>query len=129
LTVGRLARLAGLSPYHFIQAFRAHAGQTPHQYLRARRIERAKELRPDVPRRPLTAISEKQGRPGDTAPAEEGVLGSGVFHVDDCHKTYEDLKKKGVQFAPEDRFYGVEAIMKDGLGNWFSMTQAKAWQG
>ena len=43
----------------------------------------------------------------------------------------EDLKKKGVQFAgaPEDRFYGVEAIMKDGLGNWFSMTQPKAWQG
>jgi hypothetical protein len=36
-----------------------------------------------------------------------------------------------VQFAgaPEDRFYGVEAIMKDGLGNWFSMTQPKAWQG
>ena len=44
LTVGRLARLAGLSPHHFIRAFRAHAGQTPHQYLRARRIERAKEL-------------------------------------------------------------------------------------
>ena len=30
--------------------------------------------------------------------------------VDDCHKTYEDVKKKGVQFAgaPEDRFYGVK---------------------
>jgi hypothetical protein len=37
----------------------------------------------------------------------------------------------GVQFAgaPEDRFYGIEAIMKDGLGNWFSMTQPKPWQG
>ena len=47
------------------------------------------------------------------------------------HRINEDLKKKGVQFAgaPEDRFYGVEAIMKDGLGNWFSMTQPKAWQG
>jgi predicted enzyme related to lactoylglutathione lyase len=56
------------------------------------------------------------------------VLGSGVFQVDDCHKTYEDLKKKGVQVAgaPADRFYGVGAIMKDGLGNWFSMTQPKA---
>ena len=62
---------------------------------------------------------------------KKGVLGSGVFQVDDCRKTYEDLKKKGVQFtaAPEDRFYGVEAIMKDGLGNWFSMTQPKEWQG
>jgi hypothetical protein len=55
----------------------------------------------------------------------KGVLGSGVFEVDDCRKTYEDLKAKGVQFAgpPEERFYGIEAIMKDGQGNWFSMTQ------
>jgi hypothetical protein len=85
---------------------------------------------------PLTAISEKRGRLSADRFSlrlllKKGVLGSGVFPVDDCHKTYEDLKKKGVQFAgaPEDRFYGVEAIMKDGLGNWFSMTQPKAWQG
>jgi hypothetical protein len=47
--------------------------------------------------------------------------------VDDCHKTYEELKAKGVQFAgaPQERFYGIEAIMKDGMGNWFSMTQHK----
>lgn len=61
----------------------------------------------------------------------KGVLGARVFQVDDCRKTYEELKQKGVQFAsaPEDRFYGIEAIMKDGLGNWFSMTQPKPWQG
>jgi catechol 2,3-dioxygenase-like lactoylglutathione lyase family enzyme len=61
---------------------------------------------------------------------DKGVLGSGVFEVDDCRKTYEELKQKGVQFAgaPEERMYGVEAIMKDGLGNWFSMTQPKDWQ-
>lgn len=55
------------------------------------------------------------------------VLGAGVFEVDDCRKTYEELKAKGVQFAgpPEERFYGIEAIVKDGLGNWFSMTQHK----
>jgi catechol 2,3-dioxygenase-like lactoylglutathione lyase family enzyme len=58
---------------------------------------------------------------------KKGVLGSGVFEVDDCHKTYEELKAKGVQFAgaPQERFYGIEAIMKDGMGNWFSMTQHK----
>ena len=58
---------------------------------------------------------------------KKGVLGSGVFQVDDCQKTYDQLKSRGVQFAgaPEDKFYGVEAIMKDGLGNWFSMTQHK----
>jgi catechol 2,3-dioxygenase-like lactoylglutathione lyase family enzyme len=60
----------------------------------------------------------------------KGILGGGVFQVDDCRRTYEDLKKKGVQFAgaPEERFYGIEAIMKDGVGNWFSMTQPKEWK-
>jgi hypothetical protein len=24
---------------------------------------------------------------------------------------------------PEEKFYGVEALMKDNSGNWFSMTQ------
>lgn len=58
------------------------------------------------------------------------LLGAGVFQVDDCRKTYEELKQKGVHFAgaPTDNFYGIEAVMKDGLGNWFSMTQPKAWQ-
>ena len=58
---------------------------------------------------------------------KKGLLGAGVFQVDDCRKTYEELSKKGVQFAgaPEDRFYGVEAVMRDGLGNWFSMTEPK----
>ncbi len=44
LTVERLADLAGLSTFHFIRAFRAAFGETPHQYLRARRLDRAKEL-------------------------------------------------------------------------------------
>jgi AraC-like DNA-binding protein len=43
LPVERLGRMAGLSTFHFIRAFRAVTGQTPHQYLRARRIARAQE--------------------------------------------------------------------------------------
>jgi hypothetical protein len=27
---------------------------------------------------------------------------------------------------PEDKFYGVEALLKDNSGNWFSMTQPHA---
>jgi AraC-like DNA-binding protein len=42
--VSDLAEIAGLSPFHFIRAFRAAVGQTPHQYLRARRIARARDL-------------------------------------------------------------------------------------
>ena len=58
---------------------------------------------------------------------KKGVLGAGAFETPDCKATYDALKSKGVQFAgpPEERFYGTEAIMRDGQGNWFSVTQTK----
>ncbi len=56
---------------------------------------------------------------------EKGVMGGGVLEADDCCKTYEQLKSKGVEFVspPQERPYGIEAIFKDGCGNWFSLTQ------
>src|SRR5215467_3073976 len=59
---------------------------------------------------------------------QAGKLGAaGVFNTADCHKTYEELKARGVEFAapPEDKFYGIEAIFKDNSGNRFSLTQPK----
>ncbi len=55
----------------------------------------------------------------------KGAMGAGVFDTDDCHATYEALKKQGVEFLspPQERPYGVEAIFKDNSGNWFSLTQ------
>lgn len=55
----------------------------------------------------------------------KGALGSGVFATDDCKATYEALVAAGVEFVspPAERPYGVEAIMKDPFGNWFSVTQ------
>lgn len=57
----------------------------------------------------------------------KGVLGAGVFETGDCRKTYEELKRKGVEFLsePQERPYGVEAVFKDNSGNWFSLTQHK----
>jgi len=57
----------------------------------------------------------------------KGVLGAGVMETADCQKTYEELKAKGVEFLspPTERFYGIEALLKDSSGNWFSMTQHK----
>ena len=60
LTVERPASLAGLSTFHFIRAFRAATGKTPHQYLRARRIERACELLVTTPL-PVTEICDAVG--------------------------------------------------------------------
>jgi AraC family transcriptional regulator len=45
LTVGNLARQAGLSPYHFVRTFERLTGVTPHQYvMRARLREAAMRL-------------------------------------------------------------------------------------
>jgi transcriptional regulator GlxA family with amidase domain len=58
--VPRLARLCGLTRAHFIRAFRAAAGETPHRYLRARRIDRARELLVTTPL-PITEICQAVG--------------------------------------------------------------------
>jgi AraC-like DNA-binding protein len=44
LDVGALARAAHLSPAHFSREFRGTFGETPHQYLLMRRLERAAAL-------------------------------------------------------------------------------------
>ena len=44
LDVAALARVAHVSPAHFIRSFRATFGETPHRYLQRRRIERAMYL-------------------------------------------------------------------------------------
>jgi AraC-like DNA-binding protein len=44
LDIGVLARAAHLSPAHFIREFRRAFGETPHQYLLTRRLERAAAL-------------------------------------------------------------------------------------
>jgi AraC-like DNA-binding protein len=44
LVVAELAASVGLSTYHFIRAFSAAYGETPGQYLKRRRMERAKVL-------------------------------------------------------------------------------------
>lgn len=57
----------------------------------------------------------------------KGVMGAGAFYTSDCRATYEELKAKGVVFKsePKEQFYGIEAIITDACGNWFSMTQPK----
>jgi catechol 2,3-dioxygenase-like lactoylglutathione lyase family enzyme len=58
---------------------------------------------------------------------ERGLLGAGVLYTPDCKATYEELKSKGVEFKspPREQFYGIECIISDGVGNWFSMTEPK----
>lgn len=41
LSLGELARAAGLSPWHFLRLFRRVVGMTPHQYVLRTRMQRA----------------------------------------------------------------------------------------
>lgn len=60
------------------------------------------------------------------AQSEGGLPGLGLA-VDDCQATYEELSAKGVEFIqkPEQRPYGVEALMRDNSGNWMVLVEAR----
>jgi predicted enzyme related to lactoylglutathione lyase len=55
----------------------------------------------------------------------KGTFGVGVFDTADCRATVAELKKKGVTVMqePEQRPYGLEALIRDDSGNWFSLCQ------
>ncbi len=57
----------------------------------------------------------------------KGALGAGVFSTKDVRATYAELKAKGVEFMsePKEQPYGIEAMMKDNSGNWFSLCQPR----
>ena len=63
------------------------------------------------------------------AQAEGGLPGVGL-NVDDCRKTYEDLKAKGVEFLqePSERPYGVEALLRDNSGNWMVLVEPRDYK-
>jgi AraC family transcriptional regulator len=42
LSLGQLAAVVDMSPHYFVELFKKSTGQTPHQYIILRRIERAK---------------------------------------------------------------------------------------
>ena len=60
------------------------------------------------------------------AQAEGGMPGFGL-NVDDCRATHPELTAKGVQFIqePQDRPYGVEALLRDNSGNWIVLVEPK----
>ena len=78
----------------------------------------------------LMPIAENPMMPADVAAqlrelVKRGIFGIGVFETSDCRETYEELKAKGVEFLapPTERFYGIETVVKDNSGNFFSLTQ------
>ncbi|WP_405800556.1 VOC family protein [Streptomyces halstedii] len=78
-------------------------------------------------------------KPGPPAMSEEtaeqvralltkGALGSAlILTTDDCHKTYETLLTRGVEFTdePTERPYGIDCGLRDPFGNHLRFTQLK----
>lgn len=58
----------------------------------------------------------------------KGALSPGVLSTSDCRGDYEKLVARGVEFLqpPAERPYGIEAVLRDDSGNWFSFTQ-RGW--
>jgi catechol 2,3-dioxygenase-like lactoylglutathione lyase family enzyme len=58
---------------------------------------------------------------------EKGMIGAGVLLTDDARKTYEELSAKGVKFAgpPAERPYGLEVLMRDNSGIWYSVVERR----
>ncbi len=59
---------------------------------------------------------------------EGGTFALGIS-VDDCVATVKDLEAKGVHVInqPEERPYGVEALIRDNSGNWIVMVENREW--
>jgi hypothetical protein len=59
----------------------------------------------------------------------KGTMGGFGLNTDDCHKTYDELSSRGVEFTqpPSERPYGVEAIMRDNSGNWLVLVEPREY--
>jgi len=57
----------------------------------------------------------------------KGFAGTLFLTTEDCQSSYEDLKRRGVEFveAPEQRPYGIDAAFRDPSGNNFRLTQVQ----
>lgn len=58
----------------------------------------------------------------------KGALGSLVLTTDDCRKTFEELRSRGVEFTeePTEQPYGIDCAFRDPFGNHIRITQPAA---
>jgi uncharacterized glyoxalase superfamily protein PhnB len=57
----------------------------------------------------------------------KGFAGTIFLVTDDCQKSYEELKGRGVEFieTPEERPYGIDSGFRDPSGNSFRLTEVR----
>jgi catechol 2,3-dioxygenase-like lactoylglutathione lyase family enzyme len=54
-----------------------------------------------------------------------GQMGPGILRTADCRKTCKELEEKGVELTqqPDERFYGIDAALRDPSGNEWRVVQ------
>jgi len=57
----------------------------------------------------------------------KGFAGTVFLTTDDCRRSYDELKSRGVEFseAPEERPYGIDSGFRDPSGNSIRLTQVR----
>jgi catechol 2,3-dioxygenase-like lactoylglutathione lyase family enzyme len=80
---------------------------------------------------PLHSMLDEETAQQVRALVAKGALSPGVMATTDCKGDHDTLAGRGVEFTqePSDRPYGVEAVMRDDSGNWYSFTQRKFLEG
>jgi catechol 2,3-dioxygenase-like lactoylglutathione lyase family enzyme len=77
-------------------------------------------------------LSIPQPPPIDAESAEQvkallakGAMGPGILRTDDCRKTIKELEERGVEVVqqPDERFYGIDAAIRDPSGNEWRVSQ------
>jgi predicted enzyme related to lactoylglutathione lyase len=76
---------------------------------------------------PGPPVFDEETRSQILALLAKGAAGGLFFSTDDCQASYEELKKRGVEFAqePTEQPYGLDAGFRDPSGNHFRMMQTR----
>jgi predicted enzyme related to lactoylglutathione lyase len=76
---------------------------------------------------PGPPVFEEETRSQILALLAKGASGGLFFATDDCRASYDELKKRGVEFAqePTEQPYGLDAGFRDPSGNHFRMMQTR----
>ena len=85
---------------------------------------------PGNPETGIVLSTPEMGHDDETAAAISELIPKGggngvIFNVDDCRKTYEELRDKGVEFTqePTEHFYGIDCGLRDPFGNPIRLSQ------
>jgi catechol 2,3-dioxygenase-like lactoylglutathione lyase family enzyme len=68
---------------------------------------------------------DEDTKKGILALVAKGAMGPGILRTEDCRKTCKELEDRGVELAsqPEERFYGIDATVRDPSGNMWRIVQ------